>query len=144
MNCTGNIRYLGDAWEIPSIVCSFSGSFTPTLTKVLHRCHENRRDGCAMSGFMQKCFFYLTYIHRNWCRRASRLVRLFSLIGTRIRPNPDCDRSPPKIKSIRIVDNPFDDIVPRITAAEKRAQQRARENAQREREEEARRRGAKK
>ncbi|KAJ6471871.1 cyclophilin-like protein [Mycena sanguinolenta] len=51
---------------------------------------------------------------------------------------------PPKIKSIRIVDNPFDDIVPRITAAEKRAQQRAREEAQREREEEERRKGAKK
>lgn len=52
--------------------------------------------------------------------------------------------SPPKIKSIRIVDNPFDDIVPRITAAEKRAQQRAREEAQKEREEAERRRGAKK
>ncbi|KAJ6621530.1 cyclophilin-like domain-containing protein [Mycena sp. CBHHK59/15] len=51
---------------------------------------------------------------------------------------------PPKIKSIRIVDNPFDDIVPRITAAEKRAQQRAREEAQREREEAERRKGAKK
>ncbi|RDB23893.1 Peptidyl-prolyl isomerase CWC27 [Hypsizygus marmoreus] len=51
---------------------------------------------------------------------------------------------PPKIKSIRIVDNPFDDIVPRITAAEKRAQQRAREEAQREREEHERRKGAKK
>ncbi|KAJ7230376.1 cyclophilin-like protein [Mycena pura] len=51
---------------------------------------------------------------------------------------------PPKIKSIRIVENPFDDIVPRITAAEKRAQQRARETAQREREEAERRRGAKK
>jgi peptidyl-prolyl cis-trans isomerase SDCCAG10 len=42
------------------------------------------------------------------------------------------------------VENPFDDIIPRITAAEKRAQQRAREQAQREREEEERRRGAKK
>ncbi|KAF8188641.1 cyclophilin-like protein [Pholiota molesta] len=51
---------------------------------------------------------------------------------------------PPKIKSVRIVDNPFDDIVPRITAAEKRAQQRAKEQAQREREEEQRKRGAKK
>ncbi|KAI0731076.1 cyclophilin-like domain-containing protein [Earliella scabrosa] len=51
---------------------------------------------------------------------------------------------PPKIKRVRIVDNPFDDIVPRITAEEKRAQQRAREQAQREREEEQRRRGAKK
>ncbi|KAL0953337.1 hypothetical protein HGRIS_004582 [Hohenbuehelia grisea] len=51
---------------------------------------------------------------------------------------------PPKIKSIRIVDNPFDDIVPRITAEEKRAQQRAREQAQREREDMERRKGAKK
>ncbi|KAL4252147.1 hypothetical protein ABKN59_001703 [Abortiporus biennis] len=51
---------------------------------------------------------------------------------------------PPKIKSIRIIDNPFPDIVPRITAEEKRAQQRAREQAQREREEEQRRKGAKK
>ena len=51
---------------------------------------------------------------------------------------------PPKIKSIRIVDNPFDDIVPRITAAERRAQQKAREEAQKEREEEQRRKGAKK
>lgn len=52
--------------------------------------------------------------------------------------------SPPKIKTIRIIDNPFDDIVPRITAAEKRVQQRAREQAQREREEDERRKGAKK
>ncbi|TEB33120.1 cyclophilin-like protein [Coprinellus micaceus] len=51
---------------------------------------------------------------------------------------------PPKIKSIRIIDNPFDDIVPRITAAERRAQLKAREEAQKEREEEQRRRGAKK
>ncbi|KAH9839989.1 cyclophilin-like protein [Rhodofomes roseus] len=50
---------------------------------------------------------------------------------------------PPKIKTVRIVDNPFPDIIPRITAEEKRAQQRAREKAQREREEEQRRRGAK-
>jgi peptidyl-prolyl cis-trans isomerase SDCCAG10 len=52
--------------------------------------------------------------------------------------------SPPKIKSIRIIDNPFDDIVPRITAAEKRAQHKAREEAQREREEMQRRKAAKK
>ncbi|KAG2011172.1 peptidyl-prolyl cis-trans isomerase [Coprinopsis cinerea AmutBmut pab1-1] len=43
--------------------------------------------------------------------------------------------SPPKIKSIKLVDNPFDDIISRITAAERRAQQRAREEAQRAREE---------
>ncbi|KAL0072469.1 Peptidyl-prolyl isomerase cwc27 [Marasmius tenuissimus] len=54
------------------------------------------------------------------------------------------DTVPPKIKSVRILDNPFPDIVPRITAEEKRAQQRAREEAQREREEEMRRKGAKK
>ncbi|KAG5643875.1 hypothetical protein DXG03_009505 [Asterophora parasitica] len=52
--------------------------------------------------------------------------------------------SPPKIKNIRIVENPFDDIIPRITAAEKRAQQKAREEAQREREDHERRKGAKK
>ncbi|KAF5359072.1 hypothetical protein D9757_009026 [Collybiopsis confluens] len=51
---------------------------------------------------------------------------------------------PPKIKGIRIIDNPFPDIVPRITAAERRAQQRAREGAQKEREEYERRKGAKK
>ena len=58
--------------------------------------------------------------------------------------SPTLTPSPPKIKKIRIEDNPFEDIVPRITAEEKRAQQRAREQAQREREEEQRRRGAKK
>lgn len=45
---------------------------------------------------------------------------------------------------MRIIDNPFDDIVPRITAEEKRAQQRARQTVIREREEAARRKGAKK
>lgn len=52
--------------------------------------------------------------------------------------------SPPKIKTVRIIENPFDDIVPRITAEEKRVQQRARQAALREREEIARRKGAKK
>ncbi|KAF9529642.1 cyclophilin-like protein [Crepidotus variabilis] len=51
---------------------------------------------------------------------------------------------PPKIKSVRIMDNPYDDIVPRITAAERRHQQRAKEQAQKDREEEQRRKGAKK
>ncbi|KAH9066535.1 cyclophilin-like protein [Lactarius vividus] len=51
---------------------------------------------------------------------------------------------PPKIKTVRIIDNPFDDIVPRITAEEKRAQQRARQAAIREREETARERGQRK
>jgi hypothetical protein len=45
---------------------------------------------------------------------------------------------------VRIIDNPFDDIVPRITAEEKRVQQRARQAGIREREEVARRKGAKK
>jgi len=52
--------------------------------------------------------------------------------------------SPPKIRTVRVMENPFPDIIPRITAEEKRAQQRAREAGQREREEEMRRRGAKK
>ncbi|KAJ4479751.1 cyclophilin-like domain-containing protein [Lentinula edodes] len=51
---------------------------------------------------------------------------------------------PPKIKGIRIIDNPFPDIIPRITAAERRAQQRAREEASKEREEYERRKNAKK
>lgn len=52
--------------------------------------------------------------------------------------------SPPKIRTIKILDNPFDDIVPRITAAEKRAQQLAREQSNREREEAARKKNFKK
>jgi peptidyl-prolyl cis-trans isomerase SDCCAG10 len=52
--------------------------------------------------------------------------------------------SPPKIKTIRILDNPFPDIIPRITAAERREQQKARDQAQREREDAERRKGAKK
>lgn len=67
----------------------------------------------------------------------------FSSLPFLIPAEPRCN-SPPKIKSIKIIDNPFDDIIPRITAAEKRAQQRAREEAQREREEEQRKKGAKK
>ncbi|KAK4683823.1 peptidyl-prolyl cis-trans isomerase SDCCAG10, partial [Tremellales sp. Uapishka_1] len=39
---------------------------------------------------------------------------------------------PPKIKGITILENPFDDIVPRITIAEKKAQLQARADAKRE------------
>lgn len=39
---------------------------------------------------------------------------------------------PPKIKNVRIIENPFDDIVPRITAAERKAQQQARLEAKQE------------
>ncbi|KZV74512.1 cyclophilin-like protein [Peniophora sp. CONT] len=51
---------------------------------------------------------------------------------------------PPKIRTVRIIENPFEDIVPRITAEEKRAQLKAREASAREREERERRKGAKK
>ncbi|KAG9102398.1 Peptidyl-prolyl isomerase cwc27 [Ceratobasidium sp. 370] len=51
---------------------------------------------------------------------------------------------PPKIKTVRIVEDPFGDIIPRITAAEKRAQQLAKEASQRQREEAIRKKGAKK
>lgn len=51
---------------------------------------------------------------------------------------------PPKIKAVRVLENPFDDIVPRITAAERRVQAKARQAAQKEREDEIRMRGAKK
>jgi peptidyl-prolyl cis-trans isomerase SDCCAG10 len=39
---------------------------------------------------------------------------------------------PPKIRAIRIIENPFDDIVPRITAAERKAQQQARIEAKKD------------
>ncbi|WWC68187.1 uncharacterized protein I206_102110 [Kwoniella pini CBS 10737] len=39
---------------------------------------------------------------------------------------------PPKIKGIRIIENPFDDIVPRITASERKAQHQARVEAKKE------------
>ncbi|WWC86660.1 uncharacterized protein L201_001537 [Kwoniella dendrophila CBS 6074] len=39
---------------------------------------------------------------------------------------------PPKIRGIRIIENPFDDIVPRITASERKAQQQARIEAKKE------------
>ncbi|KLT42844.1 cyclophilin-like protein [Cutaneotrichosporon oleaginosum] len=51
---------------------------------------------------------------------------------------------PPKIKGIRIIENPFDDIVPRITAAEKRAQHQARLEAKAEMEKKEKRARAKK
>ncbi|KAF8584053.1 cyclophilin-like protein [Ramaria rubella] len=51
---------------------------------------------------------------------------------------------PPKIRTVKILDNPFDDIIPRITAAEKRAQQLAKEQGIREREEAMRKKGIKK
>ncbi|GHJ87261.1 hypothetical protein NliqN6_3663 [Naganishia liquefaciens] len=51
---------------------------------------------------------------------------------------------PPKIKAIRIVENPFTDIVPRITAAERKAQHEARIEIARENERREQRRKAKK
>jgi len=44
--------------------------------------------------------------------------------------------SPPTIKSIRILDNPFPDIIPRITAAEKKAQEKLRRQRDQERQKE--------
>lgn len=52
--------------------------------------------------------------------------------------------SPPKIKGIRIIENPFDDIVPRITAAERREQMQARLEAKKEAERREKRAKAKK
>ena len=49
-------------------------------------------------------------------------VSMIPLIGTD-------GRSPPKVRGIRIIENPFDDIVPRITAAERKAQYQARMEA---------------
>lgn len=58
-------------------------------------------------------------------------------------PLPLCC-SPPKIKSVKILDNPFDDIVIRITAAERRKQEARRRESAREREEMAGRKKVKK
>jgi hypothetical protein len=73
-----------------------------------------------------------------------RYSRWFRIRRSRLTLTRVYAQSPPKITSVHILDNPFDDIVPRITAEEKRAQQLARESAAREREEAARRKGAKK
>jgi hypothetical protein len=51
---------------------------------------------------------------------------------------------PPKIRGIRILENPFPDIVPRITASEKRAQAEARAEARKEAEKREKRAKAKK
>lgn len=51
---------------------------------------------------------------------------------------------PPKIKGIRIIENPFDDIVPRITVAEKKAQIQARIEAKKDAEQREKRSRAKK
>lgn len=51
---------------------------------------------------------------------------------------------PPKIRGVRILENPFPDIVPRITAGEKRAQAEARMEARKEAEKREKRAKAKK
>ncbi|KGB79803.1 peptidyl-prolyl isomerase CWC27 [Cryptococcus deuterogattii 99/473] len=51
---------------------------------------------------------------------------------------------PPKIRRIHIIENPFDDIVPRITAEEKKAQQKAKLEAKKDMEQRERRAKAKK
>lgn len=49
---------------------------------------------------------------------------------------PDRPLYPPKLISVQILDNPFDDIVPRITKEEKKAQQKAKRQAMENREKE--------
>ncbi|KAF8511819.1 cyclophilin-like protein [Hysterangium stoloniferum] len=51
---------------------------------------------------------------------------------------------PPKIRTVKILENPFDDIIPRITAEEKRAQKLAKEQSIRDREEAIRKKSGKK
>lgn len=55
-----------------------------------------------------------------------------------------CPLSPPVIRTIRIIESPFEDLVPRITRAEKLAQQEARLEAAKEREQRELRKKAKK
>lgn len=51
---------------------------------------------------------------------------------------------PPRIRAVRIIENPFDDIVPRITAGERRAQQQAKIEAKKDAEKRDKRAKAKK
>lgn len=57
---------------------------------------------------------------------------------------PDRPVYPPKLISIQILDNPFDDIVPRITREEKKAQQKAKREAMESREKDRERKRTKK
>jgi peptidyl-prolyl cis-trans isomerase SDCCAG10 len=65
-------------------------------------------------------------------------VPLFTGISLRLPSRP------PKIRGIRIIENPFDDIVPRITVSEKKAQIQARIEAKKDAEQREKRSRAKK
>ena len=146
MSCMGNIPCLVDVLAIQCIVSVFYVTSYKHWASISPLKDVVKIGEMGMPNFAWVfTTFNLTGLGcRDWRWWATSLVSyIFSL--PLAKPTVELrSNSPPKIKSIKIVDNPFDDIVPRITAAEKRVQQRAREEAHREREEEQRRKGAKK
>lgn len=61
------------------------------------------------------------------------LFNVLKLNEVELEPGTDRPVYPPKIKSVEVRDNPFDDIVPRITAKERKEQERAKKEMKIER-----------
>lgn len=61
------------------------------------------------------------------------LFNVLKLNDTELEPGSDRPVYPPTIKSAEVIDNPFEDIVPRITAKERKEQDRAKREMKLER-----------
>lgn len=61
------------------------------------------------------------------------LYNILALSELELVPGTDRPVYPPHIKSIQVLDNPFEDIVPRITAAERKVQEKAKREMKLER-----------
>lgn len=61
------------------------------------------------------------------------LFNVLKLNEVELEPGTDRPLYPPKIKSVEVRDNPFEDIVPRITAKERKEQERAKKEMKIER-----------
>lgn len=61
------------------------------------------------------------------------LFNVLKLNELELEPGTDKPVYPPKIVSAEVLENPFEDIVPRITAAERKEQARAKREMKRER-----------
>jgi len=62
-----------------------------------------------------------------------RLFNVLKLNDTEVEPGTERPVYPPKILSAEVLENPFEDIVPRITAAERKEQEKAKREMKRER-----------
>jgi peptidyl-prolyl cis-trans isomerase SDCCAG10 len=63
------------------------------------------------------------------------IYNLLSLASVEVLPGTDTPANIPRVLGVRVLEEPFGDIKPRITAEEKRAQEKARKAARRERKE---------